>query len=96
MSTYVAHVVYDAAFANLNRWMLDRDEATVRVRFREASGPEVVHDLDIRVTPPRLHADNDWKIGPVKVEGVLGRVEFMLRGAPDHVSDVFRSLRGTR
>lgn len=90
-SVYLAHVVYSPGFERMDTWFLDPDGARVRVRFRCASGPEIVHDVLLADNQLRAISGDDWKAGPMTVPGTLGRIEFVLRGAPEHVTAALRA-----
>jgi hypothetical protein len=90
VSTYTAHVVYSAAFERVHTWCLWADGRTVRVRFRQASGPEHVTELPIAAL--RWRDEDTFSAGPASVDGVDGKVVFHLRGAPESVTEEIRRV----
>ena len=92
MAVYRAHAIYSAGFERTDTWFLDAEHRRIRVRFRQASGPEIVHDIPIDGSKLRAltAAGDDWVAGPMLVPDTLGQTEFVLRGGPEHVIDALR------
>jgi hypothetical protein len=76
----------------MHTWFLDADLQRIRVRFRIASGPEIVHDVPLAGAKLRAltASGDDWALGPLVVPDTLGQTEFVLRGAPEHVTQALR------
>jgi hypothetical protein len=90
MATSTCYLVHDPAFSRPNVWRLADSGTAVRVRLRMASGPEHVFDLALGDLRLRAHDEDTFIAGPMPLEGLLGRVEIVMRGAPEEVSAALR------
>lgn len=95
-TTWRQHLVYDAGFSAPNRWILMDGGAGIRVRWRFASEPEHVLDLPLKEARMRLLDSETFCTAPLIVPECAGRVEFILRGAPEPIVTCLREALDDR
>lgn len=92
MTTYRAYLAYSAAYERPNVWRLADDGAGIGIRFRMASGTEHVRTLTFEELGLRTWDSDTWIATPLHREDWLGKVEFVFRGAPEHIANAIRVM----
>ena len=95
MTTYRQHLIYDAGFSSPNRWLVMDSGDAIRVRFRFASEPEKVETLTLDTARLRMLDVDTFATAPLEIPECAGRIEFVLRGAPEHVTTALRQALET-
>lgn len=89
MTTWRQHLIFDPVCSRVDRWSLWG--GTIHIRFRMASGPEHVVDMTLEDARLRMLDGETFATAPREVEGCVGRIEFVMRGAPEHITDAIRA-----
>ena len=96
MSTWRQHTLWDPGIATVNRWRISDAGDALIVRFRMASEPEHVVTLPLAEAKPRAIDGDTFVTKALEIQECVGRIEFVLRGAPDHVVSCLREALDAR